>query len=266
MATSHGPCVRRDATTLGGDDVRYRRRPGHIHGSRNRAWRKRTWGVEPPLPLEQRRWLVGPDFGTSAALFAAASSSETIVSVAVGTGGDAVPVQLGLPLSHWVLAPSLNSFSEIDSRVIVGAALDTIERPLPLAIQADYLDSYTGHRFVDSMPYVRRYPEELRVVSGKLPEIASPVLIIAGAHDPVVPAVNGEFLAEWLFNSRLVNRQRRHFVWEDAPDRYASLLANWVTTGYRKLRGTATSTQNHRHQERHGEHSNGWRRAGPHAG
>jgi pimeloyl-ACP methyl ester carboxylesterase len=46
-----------------------------------------------------RPHLVGPDVGTSAALFAAAIHPERIASVIVGTGGAAVPIQLGEPLA-----------------------------------------------------------------------------------------------------------------------------------------------------------------------
>src|SRR5262245_46804088 len=52
-----------------------------------------------------RPHIVGPDVGTSAALFAAAAYPERIASVIVGTGGAAVPIQLGEPLASWVLDP-----------------------------------------------------------------------------------------------------------------------------------------------------------------
>jgi hypothetical protein len=46
-----------------------------------------------------RAHLVAPDVGTSAALFAAAAHPERPASVVVGTGGAAVPIQLGEPLA-----------------------------------------------------------------------------------------------------------------------------------------------------------------------
>src|SRR5262245_17604353 len=49
--------------------------------------------------------IVAPDVGTAAALFAAASHPQRIASVIVGTGGAAVPIQLGEPLASWVLDP-----------------------------------------------------------------------------------------------------------------------------------------------------------------
>src|SRR5213083_1094797 len=89
-----------------------------------------------------RPHVVGPDIGTSAALFAAASRPDLVASVVVGSGGAAVPLRL--------------------AGAIVGAALDTIEGDtLPTEIREDYLDSYDGDRFVESMRYVRSYPTEL---------------------------------------------------------------------------------------------------------
>ena len=142
--------------------------------------------------------IVAPDVGTSAALFAAAAHPERIASVIVGTGGAAVPLQLGEPLASWVLDPDLDKYREMDPRAIVGAAIDTIAGGVPDDIRADYLDCYDGDRFVESMRYVRRYPEELPELAELLPQIATPVTIINGRHDPVVPLANAEFLDERL--------------------------------------------------------------------
>jgi pimeloyl-ACP methyl ester carboxylesterase len=51
-------------------------------------------------PRAMGRFLA-PDVGTSAALLAAAAHPERIASVIVGTGGAAVPIQLGEPLRSW---------------------------------------------------------------------------------------------------------------------------------------------------------------------
>ena len=78
------------------------------------------------------------------------------------------------------------------------AAIDTIEGGVPDEIRVDYLDCYDGDRFVESMRYVRRYPEELPQLAELLPEIATPVTIINGRNDRVVPLANAEFLDERL--------------------------------------------------------------------
>lgn len=176
-----------------------------------------------------RPHLVGPDVGTSAALFAAAARPDLVGSVVVGGGGAAVPIRLSGPLEDWVFAPDLERFRAMDPRAIVGAALDTIDgEPLPPAIREDYLESYDGDRFVESMRYVRSYPAELPKLADRLPGIETAVQIIAGGRDAVVPLVNAEFLAERLPRSWLTMVDAGHFVWEEAPGEYASILTDWV--------------------------------------
>ena len=176
-----------------------------------------------------RPHIVAPDVGTSAALFAAAAHPERIASVIVGTGGAAVPLQLGEPLASWVLDPDLDKYRRMDPRAIVGAAVDTIAGGVPDDIRADYLDCYDGDRFAESMRYVRRYPEELPELAELLPQIATPVTLINGRHDPVVPVANAEFLDERLPNSRVVIIDAGHFVWEEAPAEYASAILDSLT-------------------------------------
>ena len=147
----------------------------------------------------------------------------------VGSGAAAVPIQLSGPLEEWVLAPDLDRFRALDPRAIVSAALDTIDGdPLPAEIRADYLDSYDGDRFVESMRYARSYPSELAKLAQRLPDIATPVQIIAGGRDRVVPLGNAEFLAERLPRSTLTMVDAGHFVWEEAPGEYASIVTDWV--------------------------------------
>jgi pimeloyl-ACP methyl ester carboxylesterase len=176
-----------------------------------------------------RPHIVAPDVGTSAALFAAAAHPDRIASVIVGTGGAAVPIQLGEPLASWVLDPDLDKYRGMDARVIVGSAVDTIAGGIPDDIRADYLDCYDGDRFVESMRYVRKYPEELPELAELLPQIATPATIINGRHDRVVPLANAEFLDERLPNSRVVAIDGGHFIWEEAPGEYASVVLDSIT-------------------------------------
>jgi len=178
-----------------------------------------------------RPHIVAPDVGTSAALFAAAAHPERIASVIIGTGGAAVPIELGEPLASWVLDPDLDKYRSMDPRAIVAAAVDTIAGGVPDDIRADYLDCYDGDRFVESMRYVRRYPEELPELAELLPQIATPVTIINGRHDRVVPLANAEFLDERLSNSRLAIIDAGHFVWEEAPAEYASIVLHSLAGG-----------------------------------
>ena len=180
-----------------------------------------TFGLENPH-------VVGPDVGTGASLFAAALHPDRLRSLVVGSGGAAFPLQLGGVLKDWVEAPDLDGYRSADPRQIVAGALTDIERyALPDFVREDYLSSYEGDRFVESMRYVRTYPTELPVLRDLLPEIQTPVQIIAGGRDPAVPPVNAEFLHERLPNSKLDIIDAGHFTWEDAADEYAALVTSW---------------------------------------
>jgi pimeloyl-ACP methyl ester carboxylesterase len=183
--------------------------------------------------LEQPH-VVGPDIGTGASLFAAAAHPGRLRSLVVGSGGSAFPLQLGGVLSDWVEAPDLDGYRGADPRQIVDAALTAdIERyDLPEHVREDYLSAYEGDRFVESMRYVRSYPTQLSILRELLPEIQTPVQIIAGARDRAVPPVNAQYLHERLPNSKLDLLDAGHFAWEDCADEYATLVTDWWRGGY----------------------------------
>jgi pimeloyl-ACP methyl ester carboxylesterase len=166
--------------------------------------------------LEQPH-LVGPDVGTAASLFAAALHPGRFRSLVVGTGGTAVPLQLGDPLKEWVEAPSLEPYRKIGPSNVA---------------REDYLASFAGERFAESIRYVQAYPRELPILRDLLPKIETPVNIINGKRDPVVPPVNAEFLHQRLPKSKLDLIDAGHFIWEDAADEYAGLVTSWWAGGY----------------------------------
>jgi pimeloyl-ACP methyl ester carboxylesterase len=78
------------------------------------------------------------------------------------------------------------------------------------------------------MRYVRRYPQELPVLAELLPQITTPVTIINGRNDTVVPVANAEFLDERLPNSRVEIIDAGHFIWEEEPAQYASIILDSI--------------------------------------
>jgi len=179
--------------------------------------------------------VVAPDIGTSATLFAAAAHPGRFASVVVGTGGAAVPLILRDPLKEWVEATDLEPYRQIGGRKIVEIALDTIEGYTPSdEIRDDYIASYDGDKFADTIPYVQAYPEQLPLLGTLLPEIHTPVRIVQGSEDQVVPAENAHYLGERLPNSSVdLIAGAGHFVWEERPESYAALVTDWwnrVTT------------------------------------
>ena len=61
-----------------------------------------------------------------------------------------------------------------------------------------------------------------------LPDIQTPVRVVQGSDDQVVPTVNAEFLASRLPHGRVdLIPGAGHFCWEEKPDEYASLVTAW---------------------------------------
>jgi pimeloyl-ACP methyl ester carboxylesterase len=212
--------------------------PGFGHSERRdsllapRAMGEFVIRVADALGLENPH-VVGPDVGTGAALFAAALSPGRLRSLVVGSGGSAFLLQLGGVVKEWVEAPDLEPWRRADPRQIVATVIGPLERHvLPASIREDYLSSYEGDRFVESMRYVRTYPTELAVLRDLLPEIQTPVQLIAGARDTAVPPVNAELLHERLPKSKLDIIDAGHFTWEDGADEYAALVTTWWDGGY----------------------------------
>jgi pimeloyl-ACP methyl ester carboxylesterase len=55
----------------------------------------------------------------------------------------------------------------------------------------------------------------------------TPVQIITGKRDAIVPPVNAEFLHDRIPGSKLDMLDAGHFIWEDAADQYATLVTAW---------------------------------------
>lgn len=185
------------------------------------------WGLGRPH-------VVGPDVGTGAALFAAAEDLDRFPSAVVGSGGASFPLEVTGPLKEIIEAPDLSGFRAVDGRDIVAGALEGIERhTLPARVREDYLTSYAGDRFVESAAYVRSYPSDLPILAERLGDIRTPVQIIAGRRDSLVPPSNAEFLHARLAHSKLDILDTGHFTWEDAADDYLELTRSWIEAGGR---------------------------------
>jgi pimeloyl-ACP methyl ester carboxylesterase len=180
------------------------------------------WGLGHPH-------VVGPDVGTGAVLFAAAEDVDRFPSAVVGSGGASFPLEVTGTLKEIIEAPDLSGFRGLDGRDVVAGALEGIERhTLPEVVREDYLTSYAGERFVESAAYVRSYPSDLPVLAERLGDIRTPVQIIAGRHDPLVPPSNAEFLHARLTDSKLDILDTGHFAWEEGADEYLELTRSWI--------------------------------------
>lgn len=197
----------------------------------------------------------GPDVGTGAALFAAAQAPSSVSSLVVGSGGSAYPLDVTGALKAMIEAPDVEGFRAVDGRDIVANALALMEsHQLSDTAREDYLESYAGTRFAESARYVRSYPSELAALRDELPEIRTPVQIISGKRDQLVPPSNAEYLHEHLLNSELALLDTNHFAWEDGAEEWGSIALDWILGGYRlagnQARVGAADSANSREPER----------------
>jgi pimeloyl-ACP methyl ester carboxylesterase len=174
--------------------------------------------------------LVAPDVGASAALFLAARHPDAVRSMVVGGGGAAYPLDVSGTLADIIAAPGIEVFQGQDIRASVGASVEPVApRAQEPEVWEDYVSAYENGRFAESTRYVRSYPEQLPVLRDLLPAISVPVQVFAAAYDPLVPVSNGRYLAERIPGSELTILAATHFAWEEIPDQFATLVADWVT-------------------------------------
>jgi pimeloyl-ACP methyl ester carboxylesterase len=173
--------------------------------------------------------VVAPDVGTGAALFLAARHPESLTSLVVGGGATAYPLEVTGALADIIAAPDIGAFKSMDIRATIGATVEPVApREQEPDVWEDYVTSYENGRFAESSRYVRSYPAQLPVLQGLLPAVRTPVHIVSGTHDDLVPPSNGRYLAQRLPDSQLSILDTGHFAWEQVPDQYAAIIAESV--------------------------------------
>jgi pimeloyl-ACP methyl ester carboxylesterase len=182
-----------------------------------------------------RPFVVAPDVGTPAVLFAAANHPDVFKGLVIGSGATD-HTDVGGVLKEIVNAPSLEPFKDLTGDQFVRGAMEDIKNyKLPEYVLQDYLASYAGPRLLESMEFVRDYPRALPRLAGLLAEVRVPCQITVGRNDPFVPVSNAMALHRGLPNSRLDVLDCGHFVWEDAASQYGKLACDFMEGGYRKL-------------------------------
>ena len=173
--------------------------------------------------------LVAPDVGTGAALFLAARHPDAVRSMVVGGGGSAVPLDVTGALADIIAAPGTEVFEGQDIRATIGATVEPVApRDREPDIWEDYVSAYENGRFAESTRYVRSYPDQLPVLRDLLSAIRVPVRVFAAGGDPLVPVSNGRYLTERIPGSELTILAAGHFAWEEIPDQFAAMVAEWA--------------------------------------
>lgn len=184
------------------------------------------WGLGSPH-------VIGPDVGTAAALFLAASAPERVTSLTIGGGAVAYPVEAGGALNDIIEAPDLDAIRRLDARTNIGSAVEAAASAASEPeIHEDYVSAYDLGRFAESSRFVRHYPEQNSTLRELLPAITTPALIVAGKDDNLVPWSNNQYLADILPRSEVHPLVAGHFAWEQASDEYGRRVVDWISGGY----------------------------------
>jgi pimeloyl-ACP methyl ester carboxylesterase len=174
--------------------------------------------------------LVAPDVGASAALFLAGRHPDAVRSLVVGGGAAAFPLEVEGTLADIIAAPGIEVFEAQDVRATIGATVEPVaHRSQEPDVWEDYVSAYENGRFAQSTQYVRSYPEQLRLLRDLLPGIRVPVRVFGATDDPLVPVSNARYLAERIPGSELTLLPAGHFAWEEVPEQFAPMVADWVT-------------------------------------
>jgi pimeloyl-ACP methyl ester carboxylesterase len=178
---------------------------------------------------------VCPDIGTAAILQAAAEEPGAFTSLVVGSGATDESLLDGT-LKAIVEAPDTKAFEGVDGGEGVASSVKALrETPTTEWEIEDYRRSYAGDRFVKSMAYVRTYPTSLPALRALLPTIETPVLVVYGRRDPMVPPEHGELLGRVLPHVRVVSLDAGHFAWQDRAAEYGAAVRRWIDGGYRDV-------------------------------
>ena len=180
----------------------------------------------------------GPDVGCPAALFAAAESPSSLTSAVIGNGATEFPVVVEGTLKDLIDNPDFESLLALDGAEVVKQSQGMHEDfQVSDAALDDYTSAYAGSRFGESARFVRNYPTDLPLLADLLPQIQTPILILASDHDPLVPVSNAEFLAKRLPRSEFTPLDAGHFAWEDKADAYGDAALAWLDGGFERVNG-----------------------------
>jgi pimeloyl-ACP methyl ester carboxylesterase len=182
----------------------------------------------------ERAHIVAPDVGTPAFLFTASKNPNLFESMALGGAVTRVELATG-PLKDLMYSPP-GSLANIDGAEGVKAYLTDAAKLTPAPIIDDFKAANAGRRLEDATQFVRAYLTELAKLEPLLPHIETPILVIAGRNDPIVPPANGQVLADALPNNRLVLLDGGHRIWEEAANAYVEQVVSWIDGGYSSLK------------------------------
>jgi pimeloyl-ACP methyl ester carboxylesterase len=178
--------------------------------------------------------ILGPDIGSPIALFIAARHPMKIKSVMISGGASTYPLNVTNTLRDIIYAPDLEGFKQIPVKDIINSSLSEFKNyVLPEEIRTDYISSYEDGRIFKAMQILRTYIIDIPILDKLIDGIKTPVQIIWGEKDPIVPVENAQILHKRLPKNKLnILPGAGHYTWEEHSKEYASIVKDWLNGGY----------------------------------
>ncbi len=181
--------------------------------------------------------LVGPDVGMGAALAYAIHHEHRLLSMAVGNGpGAPGPFKLARMISWLARSSALRSMTSLlgaGPLIAFTAKLGAIRHRSNAVQIDDYKRAYSG-RAAEVLHWFENLREKAAGLTERVHEIDIPTLVFWGELDVMFDLSNAKHLDDALPNSTLrVLPDAGHLAWSDQPDLFASMITDWVRSGYR---------------------------------
>ncbi len=178
--------------------------------------------------------VLGPDIGSPISLFMAARHPSKIKSAIISGGASTYPLNVANTLRDIIYAPDLEGFKQFPVKDIINNSLSEFKKyALPEEIRTDYISSYEDGRLFNAMQILRAYVIDIPILDKLIDGIKTPVQIIWGEKDPIVPVENAQVLHKRLPKNKLnILTDAGHYTWEEYSNEYASIVKDWLNGGY----------------------------------
>ena len=132
--------------------------------------------------------ILGPDIGSPVSLLMAARHPMKIKSAVISGGASTYPLMVDNALRDIINAPDLEGFKQIPVKDIINNSLSELKNyVLPEEIREGYISSYSDGRLFKAMQILRVYITDIPLLDKLIEGIKTPVQIIWGEKDPIVP-------------------------------------------------------------------------------
>lgn len=183
--------------------------------------------------------LVAPDVGMGAALAYAIHHDHRLASMAVGHGpGAPGPFKLAMMISLLAKSGIMRSSTAMlgaGPLIAFSAKIGKIRsRSNPTQVD-DYKRAYSG-RAGEVIHWFKDFRNKAAELAKDVGKIDVPTLVFWGDLDVLFDPSNAEQLHDALPKSELhILAEAGHFSWADQPEKFASMIIDWVETGHAAL-------------------------------